>query len=129
MHNNRFLSRSLFALFFMGLMVNISLAQSKTSTDAYEISNEDLKEYVGQYDPDGGQFFSITVSLQGEEKLMAQPTDKRQPLTLLAATAKDKFNLVGPPIDLTFNRNDDGKIVSVTFSQGGNSFTAKRKEE
>ena len=126
---NRFLSRSLFGILFMGLMVNVTLAQSKTSTDAYEISNEDLKEYVGQYDPEGGQFFSITISIQGEEKLMAQPTDKRQPLTLMAATAKDKFDLVGPPIDLTFNRNDDGKIVSVTFAQGGNSFTAKRKED
>ena len=129
MHNNRFLNRGLFGLLFMGLMAHAAFAQSKTSTDAYEISNEDLKEYVGQYDPEGGQFFSITISIQGEEKLMAQPTDKRQPLTLLAATAKDKFNLVGPPINITFNRDDAGKIISLTFAQGGNSFKAIRKEE
>ncbi len=129
MHNTRFLNRGLLGLFFMGLMAHAAFAQSKTSTDAYEISNEDLKEYVGQYDPEGGQFFSITISLQGEEKLMAQPTDKRNPLTLMAATAKDKFNLVGPPINMTFNRNDDGKIVSVTFAQGGRSFNAMRKGE
>lgn len=106
------------------------LAQGKTSTDTHSISNEALREYVGQYDPEGDQFFSITVSLDGEDRLMAQPTDKSQPLTLLGAQAKDKFDLVGTGgLQITFNRDDDDKIVSLTFSQGGQSFTAKRKDE
>lgn len=106
-----------------------TLAQNKTSSTAHEISNEDLKEYVGQYDPEGGQFFSVTVSLDGDDRLMAQPTDKRQPLTLLSATAKDKFDLVGPPIQIAFQRDDKGKIISLTLSQGSNSFTALRQED
>ena len=121
--------RLFLCLMVMGTFANVALAQSKTSTAAYELSNEQLKEYVGQYDPEGDQYFSVTVSLSGEDKLMAQPTDKSQPLTLMAATAKDKFDLVGTPIQFTFKRNDAGKIISLTFEQGGRSFEAIRKKE
>jgi len=129
MNNTRTLSRALLGITLFCLLATAGMAQTKTSTDAYEISNEDLKEYVGQYDPEGGQFFSVTVSLDGDDKLKAQPTDKSQPMTLMAATAKDKFDLVGPPINFTFNRGEDGKIISLTFAQGANAFTAIKKKE
>ena len=129
MNNAKFLSRALLSLALIAFFSTATQAQSKTSSSAHEISNDDLKEYVGQYDPEGGQFFSVTVSLDGDDRLMAQPTDKSEPLTLLSATEKDKFDLVGPPIQLAFQRDDKGKIISLTLSQGGNSFTALRVKD
>lgn len=103
-----------------------AMAQATTSSDAHTLTNEQLKEFVGQFDPPTGQFFSITVSLDGEDKLKAQPTDKSQPNTLLVAKAKDKFELLNTGgITFTFTREDD-KIVSLTFAQGGQSFIATK---
>jgi hypothetical protein len=103
-----------------------TLAQDKTSSDAHTVSNEALKEYVGEYNIDGGQGFNITITLDGDDKLMAQPSNKSQPNTLLKATAADKFDLVNTGgLKIAFNREDD-KIVSLTFSQGTQAFTAKR---
>ncbi|GAB5523733.1 MAG: hypothetical protein Roseis2KO_16050 [Roseivirga sp.] len=104
------------------------MAQAKTSSDAHEIANKELKEYTANYKADAGQGFDITISLDGDDRLMAQPTNKSQPNTLLKATAKDKFDLANTGgLKITFNREDD-KIVSLTFSQGGQSFTAKRED-
>ena len=129
------LSRSLFTAMIMLSLLGISQqawAQSKTSTEAHSLKNEELKEYLGKYDPDGteGRAFSITISLDGEDRLMAQPTNKSQPNTLLAAEAKDKFNLVGTGgLQISFTRDENDKIVSLRFSQGSQGFTAKKAEE
>lgn len=122
------IGRSILLVLFTLFLQQASFAQGKTSTSQFEIKNEDLKAYVGQYDPESG-FFSITVSLDGEDRLMAQPTDKSQPLTLMEALAKDKFELpAAGGIQFTFTRDENDKIISLTFSQNGQSFTAKRKE-
>ena len=108
---------------FIGQQVQ---AQSKTSSDAYKITNKELKEYVANFKADAGPGFDITISLDGDDKLMAQPTDKRQPNTLLVALEKDKFELSNTNgIQIMFNREED-KIISITFSQGGRSFSATR---
>lgn len=105
-----------------------AMAQGKTSSDAHELPNKELKTYLGDYKAEGGAGFDITISLDGDDRLMAQPSNKSQPNTLLKATAKDKFDLVNTGgLKITFNREDD-KIVSLTFSQGGQSFTAKKEE-
>ena len=129
MNNTTLLSRSILFLALITFFSTNVMAQGKTSSDAHEISNKDLKTYVGQYNPENGQFFNITVSMDGEDRLMAQPTDKSEPLTLLRATAKDKFDLVGTPITMSFERDDKDKIISLTLMQGGRSFTAKRVDE
>ncbi len=105
-----------------------AMAQEKTSSDAHEIANKELKAYLGDYKKEAGPGFDITISLDGDDRLMAQPSNKSQPNTLLKATAKDKFDLMNTGgLKITFNREDD-KIVSLTFSQGGQSFTAKKEE-
>lgn len=110
---------------FMGQQ---AIAQAKTSSDVHEVSNKELKTYLGDYKAEGGAGFDITISLDGDDRLMAQPSNKSQPNTLLKATAKDKFDLVNTGgLKITFNREED-KIVSLTFSQGGQSFTAKRED-
>lgn len=105
-----------------------AFAQQKTSNSENPIESKELKQYTGKYDPEGN-FFSITISLDGEDRLMAQPTDKSQPLTLMSFKGKDKFELVGTNgLQISFNRDDKQKIISLTFSEGGRSFTAKRTE-
>ncbi len=117
---------SLSILLLVGLSNNV-LAQNKTSSQTFEIKNEDLKEYVGQYNPDDNSYyFNITISMDGDDRLMAQPTDKSQPNTLMVATEKDYFDLAGTPLVINFNRDDAGKIESLTFTQGQQSFTAKK---
>lgn len=105
-----------------------AMAQRTTSSDTHEISNKELKEYLGNYKAEAGPGFDITISLDGDDRLMAQPTNKSQPNTLLRATAKDKFDLVNTGgLVISFNREND-KVVSLTFSQGGQSFKAKKEE-
>ncbi|MCE7993275.1 MAG: hypothetical protein HEP71_14915 [Roseivirga sp.] len=116
----------LLCTFFIGQQ---AMAQGKTSSSDHEISNKELKEYAGNYKAEASPGFDITISLDGDDRLMAQPSDKSQPITLLRANAKDKFTLVNTGgLKISFNREDD-KIISLTFSQGGQSFTAKREEE
>ena len=118
----RWLIAAITLLFFS----NSSFAQTKTSNSAFEISIEDLKEFIGDYKANDLNYFNITISLNGDEKLMAQPTDKSEPNTLLVATKKDHFELANTPLKIHFNRNEKEEILSLTFSQGSESFTASR---
>jgi hypothetical protein len=106
---------------------NSSFAQSQTSSKAFEITNKDLKEFVGDYKTDDPNYFNITISMNGDDKLMAQPTDKSEPNTLMVTTKKDFFDLANTLIKIHSNRGENGRIVSLTFSAGGESFDAKRK--
>ena len=128
-HHNK-LQASILVLLFSAIS-NFLAAQGSTSTSAYKISKESLKEYVGQYnfDQKAEMGFDVTVSLDGNTRLMAQPTDKSQPLTLLAALEKDSFELVGTNgLRIAFTRNEKGKIVSLKLYRGDQSFTALRKD-
>jgi uncharacterized protein DUF3471 len=105
---------------------NSSFAQSKTSSSAFEINDKALKEYAGDYKTEDSNYFNITISITDKDKLMAQPTDKSEPITLLVATKKDYFDLAQMPSKIRFNRAENGTIESLTFSQGSVNFTAKR---
>lgn len=126
MRHSKIISRWFTVVLTLLILSNPTFAQNKTSSSAFEISNDDLKEFVGDYKTNDSNYFNITISMNGDEKLMAQPTDKSQPNTLLVATKKDYFNLANTPLKIHFNRNEDGKIESLTFSQGSESFTASR---
>lgn len=107
-------------------------AQETTSTKDIKISTEDLKTYVGEYlyDNKSEQGFDITVSIEGDVKLMAQPTNKSQPLTTLVAISEDRFELTDTGgLQITFNRNDKKEIISLIISNDGSSFTCLRKKE
>ncbi len=102
-----------------------------TSSDTYQIENKELKAYVGEYiyDNNAEQGFDITVSMDGDAKLMAQPTNKSQPITLLVAFEEDKFDLTNTGgLKMEFKRNDKKEIVSLTIWSNGHSFTCVRKK-
>lgn len=105
-------------------------AQEATATKDVKISNEELKAFVGeyQYDNKSQQGFDITVSMEGDVKLVAQPTNKSQPLTTLVALAEDKFELTNTGgLIIQFTRNEKKEIISLTISSDGGSFTCLKK--
>lgn len=91
--------------------------------------SESLKEFVDQYNKEGNTGFNITVSIK-DDKLYAQPTDKSQPLTEMVLLEKDKYELKNTSgLKVSFNRDDDNKIVSLTFtSNNGMEFTALKEK-
>lgn len=125
----KLLSR-LFILIAFVSFTQLAKAQT-TSSDAHQIENKELKAYVGEYifDNNAEQGFDITVSMDGDTKLMAQPTNKSQPMTLLVAFEADKFDLTNTGgLKMEFKRNDKKEIVSLTIWSDGHSFTCMRKK-
>ncbi|MBO3698559.1 DUF3471 domain-containing protein [Roseivirga sp. E12] len=126
---SKFLFR-LFVLIAFTSFAQLATAQT-TSSDAHKIENKELKAYVGEYiyDNNSEQGFDITVSMDGGAKLMAQPTNKSQPITLLVAFEEDKFDLTNTGgLKMEFKRNDKKEIVSLTIWSDGHSFTCLRKK-
>lgn len=130
--------KTIFYNFKVSFIILLSLfsfsafAQETTSNKSFEIANKDLKAYVGEYiyDNKAEQGFDITVSLDGEHKLMGQPTNKSQPLSMLSAQAKDKFELTNTGgLIMTFQKDKSDKIISLTITSDGHSFVCIRKEE
>lgn len=124
-------SKALFTLLLILFSVN-TFAQGTTSNKDHEIADKDLGAYVGEYtfDKVAEQGFDVTILLDGKNKLMAQPTNKSQPLTMLMAKATDKFELMNTGgLIVTFQKDKNGKIISIKISEGGQSFTCMRKEE
>lgn len=124
-------SQSLIIL-LLTLLSYSTFAQGTTSSKDHVIADKDLKAYVGEYafDKAAAQGFDISVTLSGENKLMAQPSNKSQPLTMLVAKSEDKFELMNTGgLIMTFQKDKKGKIISLKISEGGQSFTCMRKEE
>lgn len=123
-------SKILFTL-LITLISFSAFAQETTTNKQYEISDKALKAYVGEYIYDGKaeQGFDVSVSLSGDSKLMAEPTSKSQPITMLSARAEDKFELQDTDgLMMAFQKDEKGKIVSLTISRGSQTFTCIRKE-
>ena len=90
-----------------------------------KINPEALKKYVGRYELEVGiiPISTLDVTLENNE-LWAKPSvvKKRR----LTHKSKSVFvdEIEGTPI--TFNKDDDGKILSLTFMYEGASYTAAR---
>lgn len=87
-----------------------------------DLSEEDLEEYVGEY-----QFtpeISITIS-RAAKVVSCQVTG--QPEIEMQMVGKDRFTVDIVDAQFTFNRDDDGKIESVSINQGGGIQTATRQ--
>ena len=110
--------RTLFIAFIL-FSVSTLLAQDKAA-----------KDYVGQYISSTDRGFDITVSLNNENVLMAQPSDKSQPLTEMVEVAGDKYELKNTKgLRISFTRNKEGVVISLTFEGGNRKFEATKKTE
>lgn len=82
-----------------------------------------LESYVGKYEL--APSFIITVSKEGSQ-LKAQATG--QPQFSIFAKSEDVFYLKVVQAEISFNKNEDGGIESLTLFQGGNKSTGKKTE-
>ena len=82
--------------------------------DVIEVSTEVLDSYVGKYElaPE----FTITVSRK-ENRLFAQATG--QPEFEIFPSTEVEFFLKVVEASVTFNKNEEGVIISLTLHQGG----------
>jgi len=83
-----------------------------------------LETYVGKYEL--APNFILTVSLEGNQ-LMAQATG--QPQFPVFPKSENVFYLKVVEAQLTFNKNEDGEVESVTLHQGGQEIPGERLEE
>jgi CubicO group peptidase (beta-lactamase class C family) len=87
------------------------------------VDAKSFKDYVGRYDY---QTAVMTVTAEGD-LLYAQLTD--QPKNQIFPKAKDEFFWKVVDAQITFVRDDTGKVTAGRHSQGGNTFTAKKLPE
>lgn len=85
------------------------------------ISNEILESYVGKYELAPG--FILTVSKDGTQ-MKAQATG--QPESSIFPKSENVFYLKVIEAQLTFNKNEEGAIESVTLFQGGQEMLGKK---
>ena len=86
------------------------------------VPDEILESYVGEYElmPQ----FILTVTKEGSQ-LKTQATG--QPMVDIFPKSENVFYLKVVEAQLTFNRNDNGEVESVTLLQGGQEMTGKKK--
>jgi len=79
--------------------------------------------YAGKYELQGGMM--ITITKEGD-RLIAQPVG--QPKTELLPESETKFYVKMVDADVTFQRDEGGKVTRFMLSQGGQNIPAKRVE-
>ena len=83
-----------------------------------------LETYLGKYELMPG--FVLTVTKEGSQ-LKTQATG--QPVFDVFPKSENEFYLKVVEAQLMFNKNDEGKVESVTLFQGGREITGNRIEE
>lgn len=97
-----------------------------TSSLTKEVTVDDkiLEDYVGKYELAPG--FNLTVRKDGKQ-MMTQATGQSE--FPIFPKSDNVFYLKVVEAQLTFNRNSDGVVDSVTLLQGGQEITGKKLEE
>jgi hypothetical protein len=87
------------------------------------INPEALKKYVGRYELDAGiiPVSTLDVTLENDE-LWVKPSVVKKRRLIHRSKSVFVDEIEGTP--LTFNKDDDGKVVSLTFLYEGASYTA-----
>jgi hypothetical protein len=115
------------ALTFVLLFAAECFAQTQKPASKEERAAEALRKYEGRYELEVGLIpvSTLDVTLEGGE-LWVKPTGvkKRRLLRRSGHTFTDETE--GTPV--RFGRDDDGRVVSLTFLYEGESFTARRVE-
>lgn len=90
---------------------------------AIELTPEVAAEYVGRYKL--GLLASLTITYENDV-LLAQVT--AQPKVRIYPSAKDRCFYRAVPAELTFERDEDGKISGLVLLQNGNETNGRRVE-
>jgi len=101
--------------------VNFEVPVTRT---AIELPLETLEKYVGKYELNPQ--LSVTITIDGGS-IFAQATG--QPRVELFAEAEDEFFLKVMDAQISFTKDENGKVAGLVLRQGGNEFPAKKIEE
>jgi hypothetical protein len=101
-------------------------AEQKTGEKA-RARAEALKEYAGRYELEAGLIpvSTLDVTLEGGE-LWVKPTNVKKRRLLRRTQTAFADEVDGTPV--TFGRDDEGRVASLTFRYEGEQFTAHRVE-
>ena len=101
--------------------VNFALPVTRKSI---ELPAETLEKYVGKYELNPQ--LSVTITLDGGS-LFAQATG--QPRVEIFPEAEDEFFLKVIDSQISFTKDENGKVTGLVLRQGDNAFPAKKIEE
>jgi len=90
---------------------------------AISIDSDILDKYVGKYQVEPNVFVDIT---RRENRLFAQATG--QPQVELFAETETKFFLKVADVEISFEKNENGKVFQLIVHQGGTDSPAKKIE-
>ena len=116
------------ALLIVGLLLGLTGGQSQPAGGARpKPGPEALRKYEGRYELEGRVIpvSLMDVTLEGGE-LWVKPTNAKKRRLLRKSGAAFTDEVEGTPV--TFNRDDEGRVTSLTFVYEGESFTAARVE-
>ena len=102
------------ATILMSCNDNVHNDEVQKEKKSVQLSEEDLKQYVGEYWVSND--YKVNITLEGGQ-LKGQITG--QPKVDLFAQRKDLFFLKIVDAQLEFTRDSSGKVVKVTMYQGG----------
>lgn len=89
------------------------------ATDDVELSEEELKDYVGKF-----QLMTLQIEFKiVDGNLTMNPTG--QPQLIMYASEKDHFYLKVADIKVDYTRGEDGKISKIELTQNGQTFELK----
>ena len=92
-----------------------------------KLSPEVLKKYAGRYELEVGLIPVSTLDVTvADGELWVKPTGSKRRRLFHKSKAAFTDEVGGTP--LTFNRDDEGKVVSLTFTYEGEPYTARRVE-
>lgn len=118
-------SLALILLLGCGILQSASGNQSASTTPSKRNVASLLKEYVGRYEVESKDIPITTIDVTlTKDELWAKPSFavKRK----LVAQSKTEFLDASENSRYTFSRDQDKKVVSLTFEYRGNTYTAKK---
>lgn len=109
------------------LFAAVCVAQTQKPASKEERAAEALRKYEGRYELEVGLIpvSTLDVTLEGGE-LWVKPTGVKRRRLLRRSSNTFTDETEGTP--LRFGRDEEGRVVSLTFLYEGESFTARRVE-
>lgn len=108
----------------LGQPLDLKMPKKKVFPDEVKLKSELLATYTGKYQL--APTFQITIS-QKDNRLFLQATG--QPQFEIFASAENEFFLKVVEASITFNKDDNGNVISLILNQNGQSIPGSRVDE
>ena len=107
----------------LGQTIDLTMPEKRIFPDEVPLDSETLEEYVGRYQL--APTFSISI-MQRDDQMFGQATG--QPEFEIFASKKDYFFLKAVDASITFTRDENGNVTSMTLHQNGQDMPGQKVE-